>query len=107
MYIISKRIKDLREDNNKTQAEISQYLGIDIKTYCRYEKGHHEIRVNVLVKLAHYYNVSLDYLAGIRDVAEPIKPETKKLSQKETAILKAYKKNKNVQEAVDILLGLK
>ena len=61
------RIKDIREDKDKSQAEIAEILGIKQQQYSRYEIGSQEIPVHHLITLAKYYNVSLDYLVGISD----------------------------------------
>ncbi len=58
------RIRDLREDSDKTQAELAEYLGTTPQYYGKYEKGEREIPFSRAVQLANYYNVSLDYLAG-------------------------------------------
>lgn len=57
-----KRIKELREDNDKLQKEIAQVLNITQQQYSLYEKGIREIPVDLLIKLANYYNVSVDYI---------------------------------------------
>ena len=59
---IQKILYNLRETKGLTQQEIAEILGVDIKTYNRYEKGLHEIKLGVLLKLATYYNLSLDFL---------------------------------------------
>lgn len=61
------RIEDLRIDNDKTQAEIAEYLGCQREVYRRYEKGTRQIPIDFLIKLAKYYNVSLDYLVNMSD----------------------------------------
>ena len=58
------RIKDLREDNDLTQAQIAKVLMCDQSLYSKYERGEREIPLRLLVVLAEYYNVSLDYLVG-------------------------------------------
>lgn len=58
-----KRIRDLREDADKTQTEIANFLGTTAQYYGKYEKGERELPFSRAVKLADYYNVSLDYLA--------------------------------------------
>ncbi len=58
------RIRDLREDNDLTQKQISEYLLCDQSLYSKYERGEREIPLNLLIKLADYYKVSLDYLVG-------------------------------------------
>ena len=59
------RIKDLREDADKTQTEVAEYLGTTAQYYGKYENGERELPFARAIKLAQYYNVSLDYLAGI------------------------------------------
>ena len=61
------RLKDLREDNDKNQTEIATLLGIKQQQYARYESGVQEIPLHHLITIARYYNVSLDYLAGLID----------------------------------------
>lgn len=58
-----KRIRELREDNDKTQKEIAEYLGTPYQYYAVYEKGGSEISFERAIALADYYNVSLDYIA--------------------------------------------
>jgi len=58
------RIRDLREDNDLTQAQIAKIIHMHKTTYVRYESGEREIPLNIAILLAEYYNVSLDYLAG-------------------------------------------
>ena len=62
-----KRIRDLREDNDKTQKEVAEYLGTPYQYYAVYEKGKSEISFERAIALAKYYNVSLDYIAGLTD----------------------------------------
>ena len=65
------RIKDMREDNDLTQKQVSQMLLCDQSLYSKYERGEREIPLKILVALADFYNVSIDYLMGRTD-----KPET-------------------------------
>lgn len=64
------RIRDLREDNDKTQSEIAQMLYMQREVYRRYETGQREIPLYLAITLADYYSVSLDYLAGRTDIKE-------------------------------------
>ena len=64
-YII--RIRNLREDADKTQQEIAEYLGTSQTMYARYERGANEMSIRHLIKLSDYYQVSLDYLCGRTD----------------------------------------
>ena len=61
------RIRDLREDADKTQIEIAEYLHMQRSVYRRYESGEREIPVWVVIKLAELYDVSTDYLLGLSD----------------------------------------
>lgn len=57
-----RRLRDLREDADLTQADIAAYLGIQQTVYSRYERGYQTIPLEHLIHLADYYHVSLDYL---------------------------------------------
>ena len=58
---VYRRIRDLREDNDKTQKQIAEYLNMQLTVYQRYERGERELPLWVAIKLADYYRVSLDY----------------------------------------------
>ena len=58
------RIKDMRDDLDLAQKEIAAILGISQTVYSRYERGFQTIPLEHLIKLADYYQVSLDYLTG-------------------------------------------
>ena len=58
------RIQDLRIDNDKTIKELSEHLGLHRDVYARYEKGLRDFPIDILIKLADYYNCSIDYLVG-------------------------------------------
>lgn len=75
MYL--KRLKDLREDNDLTQARIAKLLNITRPQYSLYETGKRDIPVDLLRILAKFYNTSLDYLVGETDISERY-PEIKK-----------------------------
>ncbi len=60
MYL--KRLRDLREDHDLLQKDVAEILGISQTVYSRYERGYQNIPLEHLVKLADYYNVSLDYI---------------------------------------------
>nr|WP_294777963.1 helix-turn-helix transcriptional regulator [uncultured Eubacterium sp.] len=62
-----RRIKDLREDNDKTQKELAEYLGMKQPQYYRYENGLRDIPTDILIKLSKYYSVSVDYILGLTD----------------------------------------
>ena len=66
-YAYVKRIRDLREDHDKTQQEIADMLGTSQTRYARYERGANELPLRHLVKLCRYYRVSADYVLGLSD----------------------------------------
>lgn len=57
-----KRMRDLREDNDKTQQEIADILKTSQTMYARYERGANELPIHHLIALADFYNVSTDYI---------------------------------------------
>ena len=67
------RIKELREDNDITQKTIAEYLCIKQNAYSHYETGRRQIPLEALIKLARYYNTSVDYLLGLTDEKKPYK----------------------------------
>lgn len=67
MYLYQ-RLKDLREDRDLNQTEIGEILGTSQKQYSRWETGETEIPLHNAIKLAKFYNVSLDYLVGITNI---------------------------------------
>ena len=58
------RIRDLREDHDKTQRQIAELLNMQLTVYQRYERGERELPLWAAIKLADYYNITLDYLVG-------------------------------------------
>ncbi len=56
------RIRNLREDSDLTQTEISKKLNISQRTYSHYENGTREIPTSILIEIANIHNVSIDYL---------------------------------------------
>ena len=62
-----KRIRDLREDSDKTQQQIADLLNCNVTVYRRYENGVREIPVSMLIQLSKHYKVSLDYITGLID----------------------------------------
>ncbi len=58
-------MRDLREDADKTQQEIADYLGTSQTMYARYERGANELPIHHLIKLCDYYHVSADYFLGL------------------------------------------
>ena len=68
-----KRIRDLREDNDMTQQQVSEYLNMKQPQYNRYEKGYRDIPSDVLIALADLYNTTTDYILERTDNSKPIK----------------------------------
>lgn len=62
-----KRLRDLREDHDKTQKDIAEILNDTQQHYQLYESGKRELPLWIAIKLAEYYEVSIDYIAGITD----------------------------------------
>ena len=65
------RIRNLRIDADLTQETIAQMLGVKQNTYSQYEIGVSRYPVEVLIKLAIFYNTSIDYLVGLTDESKP------------------------------------
>ena len=68
------RLRDLRDDHDKTQQEITDVLNMHRSVYRRYESGERETPAWVVVKLAEYYHVSTDYLLGRTNDPTPYPP---------------------------------
>ena len=69
---IKLRLKELRSEFGKTQAEISQLLNVKQNTYSQYENSQRQIPLELLVALAEYYNVSVDYILGLTENDSPM-----------------------------------
>lgn len=69
--MIYRRIRELREDHDLTQTNIAQFLHITQRTYSHYETGSHSIPLELLCKIADYYQVSVDYLLKRTDEKKP------------------------------------
>lgn len=63
--MVYENIRNLREDSDKTQTELADYLNIKQTTYSKYELGKINIPVEVFIKLSELYEVSVDYLLGL------------------------------------------
>lgn len=62
-----RRIRDLREDSDLTQAQVAEYLSMKQPQYNRYERGLRDIPSDILIALAKLYNTSTDYILGLKD----------------------------------------
>ena len=68
MRINQNRLKDLREDHDYTQQQVAEKIGITQRKYSYIETGVQQLTADVLVALARFYKVSVDYLLGESDV---------------------------------------
>lgn len=62
--MIFENIRNLREDHDKLQIELAAYLNITQTTYSKYELGKINVPIEAFIRLADYYDVSIDYLVG-------------------------------------------
>lgn len=67
MSLFSERLIELREKSDLSQVEAAKEFGVVVRAYQRYEYGEREPRLSTLVRMADFYGVSLDYLAGRSD----------------------------------------
>ena len=70
---VYQRLKDLREDADKSQEEIAKIIGTSQSYYAQYENGKRAIPFERVVVLARYYGISLDYIAGLIDTPRALK----------------------------------
>ncbi len=69
--ILSERLKKLRHEKGYSQNEVAIYADITEKTYQNYELMTREPKLEILIRIAKVYNVSLDYLTGLTDEEKP------------------------------------
>ena len=62
-----RRIRNMREDKDMSQTEVAKMLGMSQTGYSKYETGENDIPTAILIKLARFYNTSIDYLLGETD----------------------------------------
>ena len=65
------RLRDLREDADLTQTQLVERLGMHKTTYTNYEQGKREPPFELIIRLARFYRVSIDYIAGLTDTPRP------------------------------------
>ncbi|MBE6630180.1 MAG: helix-turn-helix transcriptional regulator [Ruminococcaceae bacterium] len=63
--LFHQRLRDMREDHDKTQTQIAEILGTRQQQYARWESGQWQMPIEHYKTLARYYNVSIDYLCGL------------------------------------------
>jgi len=69
--IMYPRIRDLREDADLNQTEMASILGMSQTGYSKYETGSNDVPTEILIELAKYHNVSIDYLLGLTNIKKP------------------------------------
>ena len=69
--ILAKRLRKCREISGLTQIKVAIYCDITEKAYQNYELGVHEPRLSIIVRMAEFYKVSIDYLVGLTDDPTP------------------------------------
>ena len=69
------RIQDLRTDADLSQKQISEILHISQRSYSHYETGSRNIPIEMLIRLANYYNTSIDFLMDLTDEQKPYPPK--------------------------------
>lgn len=104
-----RRIRELREDNDKTQKEVADYLQTPYQYYAVYEKGGSEISFERAIALANYYDVSLDYIAGRTNIKKGM--SYGELTENEQALLNTLSKmngeeKKKAAALLDAVLAL-
>ena len=67
------RIQDLRVDSDLSQRQLGEILHISQRSYSHYETGSHRIPIEMLIRLADYYDTTIDYLVGRTDNKAPVK----------------------------------
>ena len=67
MSKLYERIRNLREDRDLTHTDVAKYLGMSQTGYSKYETGENDIPTQILIKLADFYDTSVDYLLGRTD----------------------------------------
>lgn len=72
MKKFTQQLKEIRTQNKKTQEEIGNVLGITKQQYQLYESGKREIKVNQIITLCQYYNISPEYILGFTDEQKPL-----------------------------------
>ena len=71
------RLKDLREDKDMYQSDVAKIINISQTNHSKYELGKINIPIDTLIKLAIFYNTSIDYILGLTDINKPY-PKSKR-----------------------------
>lgn len=100
------RLKEAMESKGLSQAMLSRMTGISRATICNYLGGHHDAKMETLMKLSKALNVSEMWLAGYDCPVERVNDSMKTLSDEEQRVVIAYRLNPEFQSAVKRLLGV-
>ena len=93
-------IKNLRVSEKRTAEDVANYLGVTVQAYYKYENEKSEPSINNLIKLADYYNVTLDYLVG-----RPFSNDVGYLEDSEKELLANYRKMSSINKATYLAQG--
>lgn len=88
------RLAELRRKHNLTQADVAELLGVHRTTYANYEQGTRAMDHDLLIRLADYYKVSLDYLFERTDIPFDINSYSKDEVELMTGFLDLYRQTK-------------
>ena len=72
-----RKIRELREDNDMNQTQVARMLGMSQTGYSKYETWENDVPTDILIKLARFYNTSIDYLLGETDIPDRYPPSDK------------------------------
>jgi len=64
---MSERLKQLRKEKGVKQIEVAQAIGVTLSAYSNYEQGIREPSIDIIKKLCRYFDISADYLLGLKD----------------------------------------
>ena len=100
------RLKDLREDADLTQADVGKILNITQSEYGKYERGIHMMGIDKYIKLAEYYNVSIDYLVGLLPTPRPLNELLKAKKEKERLYNAFCEAPTEIQKGIKLILKI-
>ena len=101
------RLKDLREDLELTQADIGKILNITQSEYGKYERGLHMMGIDKYIKLAKYYNTSIDYLVGLIPTPKPLNEKLQAKKEKEKLYSAFCEAAPEIQKGIKSILKIK
>lgn len=101
-----KRLRDLREDRDLTQKQLAEKLYMQTTQYRRYESGERSIGLEVAVLLAEFYDVSVDYIAGVSDYNDRISSKDLTLEEKQLITYFREMSEKNKERLLERALTL-